>query len=379
MFSYFCGSSRRKVGKTKAVLLTQPGPADQAFTLQDVPMYQLQAHEVRVKVQAIGINPVDIMMREGYANRLMHLARGPQEASLLLGRDASGVVEEVGSGVLDYKVGDQVWVCRSTLNPGTYAERIAAEVSEISRKPTSLSHTQAASLPFVAITAWLALVDTAKVIDPFRPESGVGKKVFINGGAGPLGLFAAQFLRHYGCDVGISASPQSLSRLSSTPFFSTFSQTLDHTQQDFGRELENQCDVVLDGVGDPASEMSALRALRPGGHYVSLRGRMVKWTDQTEGLLSGVLNGAMDLSRAKVEFQRSKAANYDWVVNLAPPRVGRDTALRHVAKLVDEGVISPMLSDPLQRGSLSPGLIASAHQQYESRASIGKVVVELDV
>lgn len=352
-----------------AIVMEGMGAAKEVYHMREVPVRPLKAHEVLVRVKAVGINPLDVMHRRGYAYRLMSL---PRHHAIIPGRDASGVVERVGSAVWNLKPGDHVWGCISPLNQGTYAQYVVANSSEVSLKPKNLDWVHSAALPWVSMTAWLALVDTAGAVDPYsgRPS---GKKVFINGASGPLGTFAIQLLRKYGCTVYGSASAKNLDKLKSLGVDQVVDYTSDFASENYGTIIKD-ADVVLDSIGDEVSEANAIKALKEGGHYLSLRGRLVSATDRY-GVLCGVAAAAGDLIAKKMEFMREKKLSYDWVVNLSEPAGGRSRALAHVAKLVEEGTVTPVVDPDGIFNGLSEESMAAAHEYFESGKAKGKVIV----
>lgn len=144
--------------------------------------------EVLVRVHAAGINPVDWKTRAG------HGMAGLQTLPLILGWDVSGVVEEVGFGVTTLAPGDEVYAMPWFPRPaGAYAEFVTAPSRQFARKPDSLSHVEAAALPLAALTAWQALVDTARVT--------AGQRVLVHAAAGGVGHLAVQIAKHLGAEV----------------------------------------------------------------------------------------------------------------------------------------------------------------------------------
>nr|XP_010599620.1 reticulon-4-interacting protein 1, mitochondrial isoform X3 [Loxodonta africana] len=121
-------------------------------------------NEVIVKVHAASVNPIDVNMRSGYGATALNMKRDPlhiktkgEEFPLTLGRDVSGVIMECGLDVNYFKPGDEVWAAVPPWKQGTFSEFVVVSGNEVSRKPKSLTHTQAASLPYVALTAWSAI------------------------------------------------------------------------------------------------------------------------------------------------------------------------------------------------------------------------------
>nr|KAF6342001.1 reticulon 4 interacting protein 1 [Myotis myotis] len=121
-------------------------------------------NEVIIKVHATSVNPIDVNMRSGYGAAALNMKRDPlhikikgEEFPLTLGRDVSGVVMECGLDVRYFKPGDEVWAAVPPWKQGALSEFVVVSGNEVSHKPRSLTHTQAASLPYVALTAWSAI------------------------------------------------------------------------------------------------------------------------------------------------------------------------------------------------------------------------------
>uniref|UniRef100_A0A4W2IKS0 Alcohol dehydrogenase-like N-terminal domain-containing protein n=1 Tax=Bos indicus x Bos taurus TaxID=30522 RepID=A0A4W2IKS0_BOBOX len=113
-------------------------------------------NEVIIKVHAASINPIDVNMRSGYGATALNMKRDPlhvkikgEEFPLTLGRDVSGVVMECGLDVRYFKPGDEVGAAVPPWKQGTLSEFVVVSGNEVSHKPRSLTHTQAASLPYV--------------------------------------------------------------------------------------------------------------------------------------------------------------------------------------------------------------------------------------
>jgi NADPH:quinone reductase-like Zn-dependent oxidoreductase len=212
--------------------------------------------EVLVRVHAAGINPVDWKTREGIG-----MAQVLGAPPFVLGWDVAGVVEAVGFGVSTLAVGDEVygmpWFPRAA---GGYGEYVTAPARQFARKPASITMEQAAATPLAALTAWQALVDTAKV--------GAGQRVLITAAAGGVGHFAVQFARLLGAHVVATASARNHSWLKDIGA----DTVIDYTQVRFEDEVQD-LDVVIDLVGNhDDTGRRSLRTLRPGGLLVAVPG-----------------------------------------------------------------------------------------------------------
>src|SRR5215210_7804552 len=143
----------------------------------DVPEPEVGAGDVLVEVSAAGINPLNMMVRNGELKRLLK-----HRTPFVLGHDVAGVVTRVGPAVRDFQVGDEVYARPRDLRIGTFAQHIAIDQDDVAPKPDALTLHEAAAVPLVSLAAWQALVDRAHL----KP----GQNVLIHAGAGGLGATA---------------------------------------------------------------------------------------------------------------------------------------------------------------------------------------------
>lgn len=144
--------------------------------------------EVRVRVHATSINPVDGKVRRGEL-KLIAGRRFPKRPGL----DLSGRVEAVGDGVTDLAVGDAVYGGARGMSEGAFAEQVITRAASLAKAPRGVDLTTAAGIPTVAIAALQALRDLARV--------GRGDRLLVNGCTGGVGLFALQIARQAGAVV----------------------------------------------------------------------------------------------------------------------------------------------------------------------------------
>jgi NADPH2:quinone reductase len=158
----------------------------------ELPTPEPKAGEVRVKVLAAAINPIDTYIRSGAAPMPL-----PQPA--ITGTDFAGVVDAVGAGATRFKVGDRVWGSNHGLlgRPGTCAEFICVEEKWAYPTPAGVPDEQAAASALVGITAHLGLFQRAKLAQ--------GETVFVNGGTGGVGSMVVQMAKAVGAKVITSA------------------------------------------------------------------------------------------------------------------------------------------------------------------------------
>jgi NADPH:quinone reductase-like Zn-dependent oxidoreductase len=141
----------------KAIRIHEYG-GPEVLQYEDVVVPTPAAGELLIKVQAASVNPLDWKTRAGYLKGLF-----PHTLPFILGWDASGVVEAVGSGVTKFKKGDEVYT--RTNRDGTYAEYAILNETEAALKPKSVDHVSAAAIPLAALTAWQALFEKAQLTE----------------------------------------------------------------------------------------------------------------------------------------------------------------------------------------------------------------------
>lgn len=174
----------------KAVFLENFGSVEN-FKIQEVPKPKAGIGEVLVKVVATSINPLDYQVRRGDYKEELSLP-------LITGHDISGTIEEIGSGVENFKVGEDVYYTPEIfIGPGSYAEYHVANASIIARKPKNISHIEAATLPLAAGTAWEMLVT--------RAQLKVNSLILVHGGAGGVGIPTIQIAKAMGATVFTTA------------------------------------------------------------------------------------------------------------------------------------------------------------------------------
>ncbi|MFD8060563.1 zinc-binding dehydrogenase [Streptomyces cyaneofuscatus] len=171
--------------------LVRFGGAEDAFAARELPRPTPGPGQVLVRVLATSVNPLDLQTRRGdYRDQVALPA--------VIGNDVSGVVVGTGPGADDFRPGDEVWYLAPVLvGQGTYAEFHVVDQALVARKPAGLSHTEAAGLALVGVTAWEALVERAGVK--------AGERVLVHGGAGGVGSAAIQVAHALGAEVVTTA------------------------------------------------------------------------------------------------------------------------------------------------------------------------------
>lgn len=252
----------------KAIRLHKFG-GPEVLRYEDAPVPDLRPGEVLVRVHAVGLNPPDWYLREGY--KMLPPEWQPQVSfPVILGTDVSGVVAAVSDGVTDFAVGDEVYAMvrfPSGLagDSRAYAEYVSVPSTELALKPAGVDHLHAAGAPMSLLTAWQFMIDLGHdVPNPLQahrhePVPLAGKTVLVNGAAGGVGHFAVQLAQWKGARVIAVASGRHELLLRDLGA-DTFIDYTTSTPEDIVRDV----DLVVDAVGGPTTGRF-LRTLRRGG------------------------------------------------------------------------------------------------------------------
>lgn len=318
----------------KAIVLEKFGDYD-AFALRDVSVPTVGSRQLRVRVHATAINPLDYQIRRGdYVDYV------PLPA--IIGHDVSGVVEEKGSEVTEFEIGDEVYYTPKIFGgPGSYAEQHVVDVELVASKPRNISHLGAASLTLVGGTIWEALVT--------RAQLAVHETILIHGGAGGVGTVAIQLAKAMGARVITTA------RSNNHEFVRSLGadDVIDYTSDDYISAVAELThgqgvNVVFDTVGGDTLTKSPL-ALADAGRVVSI----------------------VDIAKPQNLIEAwGKNAAYHFVFT----RQNRGK-LDALTNLIERGLIKPVIGAvlPLAR-------IGDAHELLEGGTSLGlrgKVVIDV--
>jgi NADPH:quinone reductase-like Zn-dependent oxidoreductase len=309
----------------RAVVLDRFG-GPEVLAVGQRPMPEPLPTEIRVRVAAAGVNPIDFKTRSGQG-----MARFLGDPPLVLGWDVAGVVDAVGVGVTRFAVGDPVfgmpWFPRLA---GGYAEYVTAPSRQFARRPDRLDSVAAAALPLAGLTAWQALVDTAQITE--------GQRVLIHAAAGGVGHLAVQIAKSRGAYVigtASSAKHRLLGELG-------LDEAVNYQGTQFEQVLD-PVDVVFDLIGGEVATRS-LEVLRP------------------EGLLITAPSASAADAVAEATARGFRATG----IIVEPDGV----ALSQLAELARNGELRPVIAEtyPLEDA-------AEAHRAIESGRTTGKIVL----
>jgi NADPH:quinone reductase-like Zn-dependent oxidoreductase len=321
----------------KAIIYTEYGSPD-VLQFTDVPEPTAEEHQIKVKVVAASVNPLDwhLMRGEPFLARLEAGLRKPKHHRL--GADFAGRVEAVGSGVTRFKPGDEVFGNAFGTALGSFAEYVCVPESVAALKPAAVSFEAAAAVPVAGYTAIQGLRDTGRIQ--------AGDKVVINGASGGVGTFAVQYARACGAEVTAVCSGRNAELVRSIGAH----HVIDYTQTDFTRTGERY-DLIYDAVGN-CSVPALQRALKPNGR--------------------GVVAGFTSMLRIVDVLLRGK---------LVSKRDGQQIGMMATARSVESDLL--LIQNLLETGKVVPVIdrcyplaeTAAAVRYLETMRARGKVIV----
>jgi len=301
--------------------------------------------EVKIKLKAAGINPIDTKLRAGDYPMLTFPA--------VLGCDGAGIVEACGSDVTRFKEGDEVYFFHGGIASlqGNYAEYKVLDEHFVALKPRSQSFIEAAAAPLILLTAWEALFERAHLAK--------GQTVYINAGAGGVGHVAIQLAKYIGAKVCTTVSNEEKAN-----FVKDLGadHVINYKEQDVEESImqwtnNKGVDVAMDNVGG-AEIQKMFPSVRHYGELVTL------------------LQPDADVDWSVPRFRNIR---FSFEVMLSPLLFDLKEAQRYqteilekCSKLIDDGKLKIHVSNilPLEQA-------AKAHQLIEEGHTVGKIVLDI--
>lgn len=332
----------------KAVGLTRYLPADDPESLLDVelPVPIPAGHDILVKVEAISVNPVDTKVRR---------SKGPdasESTPRVLGWDAAGVVEAIGSETTLFRKGDLVFYSGSITRAGCNSEHHLVDERIVGHKPRSLDFIQAAALPLTSITAWEMLFDRFSLTPGAKANTGT---LLVIAGAGGVGSAAIQLARWAGLHVTATAS-----RPETVEWCRTMGAdvVIDHRQPLAPQLAEPEFDYIANFSDTDYYWPAMADLIKPQGKIGSI-----------------VENrGPLDINLLK-----SKSATFVWEFMFTRSMFGtpdmrrQGEILNQIAALIDAGTFRTTLTETLT--PINAANLRFAHQKLESGRMIGKLAI----
>ena len=297
----------------RAIRLQAQGGADQ-MRLDDAPQPVPNNGEVLIKVHATAVTPTELLWDLTWSTYA-----GEPRTLPILSHEFSGEVAELGEGVSDMAVGDEVYGLNDWTVNGALAQYMIATPAQLANKPNSIDYQQAAAIPMSALTAWQALVVRANISE--------GQRILIHGAAGGVGNMAVQIAHWRGAYVIATASVDNLDHVRA----SGADEVIDYRQSRF-EEVAGDVDVIFDAVGGETLERS-ITMLKANAQLISIA---------TE----------------------SKETDYFFYVEPSHEQLGA------IARLIDSGELHSVANEifPLEK----------AREAYQSKPIRGKFVIAID-
>lgn len=319
------------------------------FYKKDFEKPKLNDKDVFVKVKSIGMNPVDTKTRQ---TEIKHPPR-------ILGYDAVGVVEDIGSEVTSYKKGDVVFYSGRADVDGSNATHQVMHEAYISHAPKNVSLNEAAGFPLTSLTASETLFEVFNIST--NKEDNKGKSILIINGAGGVGSMATQIAKHYGLTVITTASKDEAKEWSKSLGADVVLNHKNDLRDEFkAHHLENVEYVFCTFDTDLYYEVM-IDLVKPRGHIATI----VAFTEKQD----------LNLLKAKSitfthEFMFTRA------LQDLDDQYQYHRYLREISHLISEGVYKPTVTEVMK--GLSVDNIFKAHEKLENHEVHGKLVIEVE-
>ncbi len=313
----------------KAAVIDKFG-SESNLQIRDVPKPAIGPGQILVEVYATCVNPIDWKMREGQM-----AARYGSDFPMILGLDCSGVVVELGEGVTEFSLGDEVFA-RSDVGTGRcYAEFAELNSRTVAPKPASLTHEEAAAVPLVGLTAINGLRECANLK--------AGQRILIIGASGGVGTVAVQIAKNMGAGHVTGVCSGKNAELVASLGVDAI---IDYTQQD-PLETDDAYDIIYDTIGAHSYE-DARRALKGDGTFLTLV----------------PVPGVDFFVPGQTTWEPGKGYFVAWTPTAED--------LQILAKWADEGKLRVVIDS-----IFSLNQISEAHQRSQTERAVGKIVVRV--
>ena len=321
-----------------SIVATKPGDIS-VLQKKEFEISEILPNQVLIKNLSIGVNFIDIYFRKG-------LYPWPQENNLILGSEGAGIIEAVGSEVVNLRVGDRVAYAQAN---NAYATHRILEANLVVRIPDTISFDQAAAAMLKGLTVRYLIKDSFEVKDHHT--------VLFHAAAGGVGLIAGQWMQVIGAKTIGTAGSDEKCKLAKDH---GYGETINYSNEDFlkrTQEISNQSgvDVVYDSVGKDTM-FNSFKALKRHGTVVSFGQSSGAYTDLQ---MTDLAFGSYHLTRP-ILFHFY--ANRNWLENASAELFelisNKKVKLNQITKYHLENV-------------------AQAHTDIENRKTTGSVILEI--
>lgn len=336
----------KAIGFKKSLPITEA----ESFIEFEIEKPKAEGRNLLVKIAAISVNPVDYKVRQGSAKDKM------LDVPKIIGWDAVGIVEEVGSEVSLFKKGDEVYYAGDISKSGCNAEYQLVDERIVGKKPKNLTTAEAAAMPLTVLTAWEILFDRIRI-----NQKDNGKSILIIGGAGGVGSIAIQIAKKIAGLVVIATASRPESAAWCKEQGADF--VVDH--RNLVEEVRNagfeQVDFIVDFVDVNQYWSAMVELIKPQGNIGSI-------SDPAESVNLRQLKGKSVSFHWELMFTRSMFQTEDMSE--------QHHILNTVADLFDAGTLNSTLNHTLS--GFTAEHLKNAHQLLESGKAVGKTVLVFD-
>jgi len=331
--------------------------------------------ELLIKVQASSINPIDCYMVRGYGSKAIHIMRERakgrwtmgvllnrgKEFPITLGRDVAGIVERVGQNVTEFKVGDLVFGFVVVTHKGSHAEYTVVHKDWVQLKPDFLTFSDAAAIPFVALTTWSVFRNAGYT-------NFTDKNFLVLGGSGGVGTVAIQYLKSKGAKItttcGASSFP--LLRELGADYVIDYNNT-----EDLEKEVisHGPYDCIYDLAGGLEKSGNFIQYGRQGHcKFITLNFDGIHNLDNY-GLFFGGIKTGWDLASLNVSSKLRHGVDIKWGVFDPNP-----TGFKEITELVKQKKIKPIVAEVYKFSE-----VPQAYDRVNKGHLRGKIVVDMTI
>jgi reticulon-4-interacting protein 1, mitochondrial len=312
--------------------------------------------EVLVRVRATSINAIDIRRRAGYGRKLLKLKKAVG-FPMTLGNDFAGEVVGLGEGVTQWKKGDRVFGAKDHSIDGTHAQFCRVPQINVAKIPRDMRFTDAASLPYVFLTAWSALVGEAGL----TASTAANKKIFIQGGGTGVGTASIQLCKAWGAHVAVSCGPGSKAMV----LAAGADVVIDYSREDYAQTLSGYDIALCCASLDEEPRMLSILKKNEGAVFVSIVHPTLELTDK-HGVIPGLIKVAREKKR-RVQQAQLAGIRYAWCLMKNDP-----VALAALVELCAAGRICAHVGKEFSFAAMS-----AAHLAAEAGHAGGKIVISM--
>lgn len=317
--------------------------------INNIPIPECKDNEVLIKVKAAAVNPLEILILTGSVKLIQDY-----KMPLTLGNELSGIIEEVGKNVTEFKKGDRVYSRLPINKIGALAEYVSVNADAISHMPKILDFNEAVAVPLTGLTAYQGLHEEL--------EAKAGQTVFIPGGSGSFGQMAIPIAKSMGLNVIVSGNARSREQMMTLGC----DHYLDYTKENYW-EIIKDVDFVIDTLGSKEFKRE-LSVLKEGGRLLSLRtGPNKTFAEKNE--IPFWKQKLFSLAGKKYDkLARKENKEYRFIFVRADGE-----QLKEITRIVEENNIVPVIDSrlfKLEEANEALKLVASGHTN-------GKVIIQL--